>query len=349
MAIYIKAKRRHNIPLPWEQKDEYADKLVTLPLPIISLNFPKSATLTMKSYFHCGGITSIHTSTQDGRIAVCLMENQLNDRPPMEGCNLHKMRDGPNKRDVVPIDFISDIGLQGPPCYYPAVHDGGLENIVKHYPNATILLVTRNAAKWYHSISKWGSLVTRLKKYCGFHGDPMYSGAHHNVQNSRYWGKLYQKSQLGGGESREDYWVDFYESHTQKIREFAMKHLSLTYVEVELENPRMAEILEGYTRVKRSCVMDCHPGPKWVRENNATDRCHPVGENPALMRKAKEEEEAREGENEEEEEEGSGNEEEVDVEGEGGTNEDADGESEEGDGNDDDDAAWEDVEKANKE
>jgi len=73
MAGYIKAKHKHNITLPWdieEKEKKYRNKKVSLPLPIISLNFPKSATLTMKTYFDCGGLTSIHTSTQDGRIGI---------------------------------------------------------------------------------------------------------------------------------------------------------------------------------------------------------------------------------------------------------------------------------------
>lgn len=270
MADYIAAKKKKNIPLPWEQQDKYAGKAVTLPLPIISLNFPKSATLTMKSFFDCGGITSIHTSTINGRIAVCMMENQLNDKPPMDGCNTHRPR-GAESHELVPIDFISDIGLQGPPCYYASVHDGGLENIAKYYPNATILLVTRNATSWHRSIAKWGSLLHRLKKYCGF------DGSLHDGDNMEYWNNMYTSLPR----SKEEYWVHFYQAHTQKIREFAMKHLSMTYVEVELENEKLGEILERYTSVSASCVMDCHPGPKWVRENNATSRCHAMGENPA--------------------------------------------------------------------
>jgi len=73
MKRYIQAKRKHNITLPWDSKElreKYKNNKVSLPLPIISLNFPKSATLTMKTYFDCGGLTSIHTSTQDGRIGI---------------------------------------------------------------------------------------------------------------------------------------------------------------------------------------------------------------------------------------------------------------------------------------
>lgn len=301
MRDYVAVKRKHNIPLPWEQQQLYADKLVTLPLPIISLNFPKSATLTMKEFFSCGGLTSIHTSTIDGRIAVCMMENHFADKPPMDGCNTHKLR--PNDRRVqrskgvlqetklVPIDFISDIGLQGPPCYYASLHDGGLENIAKHYPNSTILLVTRDASQWARSVGKWGSMVHRFRTVCGFNGDLK---MHPNGTHMEYWDDLYRSSE------KEEYWAHFYRAHTQKIRDFAMQHLSLTYVEVELEHERMGETLEEYTKVSKSCVLHCHPGPKWVVQNNATHRCHPVGENPADKRATAEVQDAEESDEEEE-------------------------------------------------
>ena len=56
--------------------------------------------------------------------------------------------------------------------------------------------------------------------------------------------------------------------------------LSLTYVEVELENDKLAEHLELYTGVKQSCVQVCHPGDDWIRKHNTTSRCHPAGEEP---------------------------------------------------------------------
>jgi hypothetical protein len=112
-------------------------------------------------------------------------------------------------------------------------------------------------------------------------------------------------------QSHDEYWANFYHAHTQKIRDFAMKHLSMTYLEVEL-NDKMGELLERYTGVSASCVMDCHPGPKWVRKNNATSRCHPVGENPAL-KNAKPDVNEEGGSNNNEGEEESDNEEEEEV------------------------------------
>jgi hypothetical protein len=47
-------KRSLNISLPWDDRS-------SLPTPIISLNLPKSATLTLYEYFKCGGLVSAHT------------------------------------------------------------------------------------------------------------------------------------------------------------------------------------------------------------------------------------------------------------------------------------------------
>lgn len=280
MEDYIALKRKNNIPLPWEEEEKYADKSVSLPLPIIALNFPKSATLTMVAYFDCGGLTSTHTSTQDGRIAICMLENHMHDLPPLNECDTYRPRVGNHYGEKVPIDFISDIGIQGPPCYYASVHDGGLENIAKHYPNATILLVTREATSWYNSMKGWGSILIRWKKYCGF------DGTLHDGGNMKYWRNMHRSIPK---RREKEYWVNFYIAHTQKIREFAINHLSMTYVEVELENKNMGNILQKYTKISSECVMNCHPGPIWVKKHNTTSKCHRFGEDPApLIRKDEE-------------------------------------------------------------
>ena len=266
MSDYIALKRKHNIPLPWEQ-DEYKEDKVTLPRPIIGLNFPKSATLTMSEYFSCGGIASTHTTTQDGRIGICMMENHFADKPPMEGCNTHRSK---KTNETKPIEVIFDIGLQGPPCYYSSLHDGGLENIAKHYPGGTIMLVTRNPTKWFNSFEGWGGILRKWgQQSCGFDGSL-------EGEEMEYWADLYHSHKR----NKRQYWVDFYEAHTQKIREFALNHLSLTYVEVELENDKMAEQLEHYTGVKQSCVQVCHPGPHWIIQHDTSNKCHPPGEEP---------------------------------------------------------------------
>jgi len=322
MFHYISMKRRYNISLPWDDNETNDDERrqqrkkkkqydnmnpkVSLPLPIISLNFPKSATLTMSAYFDCAGLTSIHTSTQSGRIGTCMLENQLHNNPPMHNCDRHIIRrqrrhsshgqqhDDDDDIDEsggrsVPIDFISDIGLQGPPCYYASLHDGGLENIARHYPNATILLVTRDASSWYRSMSKWGGIMGRWKKYCRFDGHLHTTTTNnHNNNNSdstniEYWRNMFDQT-VRSREKEEMYWINFYHAHTQKIREFALSHLSMTYIEAELENPNIGSILQQYTKVSPDCVLSCHPGPHWIKKHNTITKCHPIGQEPALLK-----------------------------------------------------------------
>ncbi|KAL7459161.1 hypothetical protein ACHAWC_010899 [Mediolabrus comicus] len=272
MKDYIALKRKNGIPLPWEQTEKYKDDKVTLPRPIIGLNFPKSATLTMSEYFRCAGITAHHTATPDGRIGICMMENHLTNKPPMEGCNTDQNNNG----DIKSLEVIFDIGLQGPPCYYASLHDGGLENIAKHYPEGTIMLVTRNSTKWAKSITGWNGKIMALwaEEACHFDGSSL------DGEGMEYWNDLFTSSPGKLSRKKVKYWIEFYEAHTQKIREFAMKHLSLTYVEVELENDKMAEQLEYYTGVTQKCVQVCHPGPHWIRKHDTTSKCHPVGEEP---------------------------------------------------------------------
>lgn len=256
MADYISLKRKHNISLPWEQ-DKYKQDKVTLPRPIIGLNFPKSATTTMSKYFQCAGIISAHTSTLDGRIGICMMENHLADKPPMDGCSTRQNYTDPTE---VKVEVVFDIGIEGPPCYYASVHNGGLENIAKHYPEGTIMLVTRNATKWFNSLERWNDMHHMLnfwgnRSICGFDGSLEGKGMEH-------WTDLYHSS-----ESKREYWIEFYEAHTQKIREFALAHLSLTYLEVELEHEKVAEQLERFTGVKQTCFKHCLPGQMSVSIN----------------------------------------------------------------------------------
>ena len=115
------------------------------------------------------------------------------------------------------------------------------------------MLVTRNATKWFNSLERWNDMHHMLnfwgnRSICGFDGSLEGKGMEH-------WTDLYHSS-----ESKREYWIAFYEAHTQKIREFALAHLSLTYLEVELEHEKVAEQLERFTGVKQTCFKHCLPG-----------------------------------------------------------------------------------------
>ena len=222
-------KRQHNISLPWETS-------TPLPLPIISYNLPKSATLTTKEFFACGNIISSHTFIPHGKIRVgdCMRDNFVSNRDPFHKCDIHL-------KYKKKIEFYSDLGIQigasGKSCWYNSLHDGGLEHVARYYPNSTIFMVPRNASSWYNSVRKWGNgrLLQGWKKRCNFTGSL-------------------------GDYSQAD-WESFYHAHTEKIRQFAMNNLHITYVEVELETEDAAETMEYYTGIDRGCLQHCFPGP----------------------------------------------------------------------------------------
>ncbi|KAL3808543.1 hypothetical protein ACHAXA_002710 [Cyclostephanos tholiformis] len=244
-------KRGMNISLPWEGDDDAPAIRISpsLPTPIISLNLPKSATYSLYEYFHCGGLTSAHAfSAGSIRIGECMRDNFLSDAPPFRGCDLNGM----DQR----IQFYSDIGIQGPKCYYPSLHDGGLEHIAKFYPNATILLLHRKFDDWHASIRKWGGgrLLKIWKNTCGFAGDD---------------GQCLP--------SDIACWRSFYDAHTEKIRRFAIDHPSLTYLELQLDE-RTPMALEMYTGISSECFKDCHPGKPTdpTIDMKTYNRCKPI-------------------------------------------------------------------------
>lgn len=158
-----------------------------------------------------------------------MRDNYLLDEPPFRGCDSNAN----NQR----IQFYSDIGIQGPKCFYSSLHDGGLEHIAKFYPNATILLLHRKFEGWHSSMLKWGDgrLLKIWRKNLG----------------------LARDGQCHPGDVA--CWRNFYNAHREKIRRFAIEHPSLTYLELELDE-KTPMALEMYTGISSDCFMDCHPG-----------------------------------------------------------------------------------------
>ena len=182
----------------------------------------------------CGGVKASHlyiklneteaarfnnqNSTFSGR---CMYRNWKENRPYLDGCGDYQVW--------------TDTGfIKGKPaflCYYPAID--GLEEFYKWYPNATLMLITRNTPSWQNSVSMWsmGTLVTRWNR-CNVTG----------------W-----RNRTASGIQ------EFYEWHKRRVRSFAKNHPSLTYIEAELESPETASLLESATGIPSMCWADCDP------------------------------------------------------------------------------------------
>ena len=76
------------------------------------------------------------------------------------------------------------------------------------YPYGTIMNVIRDARSWYQSASRWRGILDRWSKFCEYFPPE--------------------------GSSEEE-WLDFYHWHTHLVRQFAKRHPTMTYIEVNLE------------------------------------------------------------------------------------------------------------------
>ena len=273
MKEFIDLKQSNGIELPWmkgkknftlTRKIQGKEKSIRydLPTPIIVLNLPKSGTTTLNEYFMCGGVESTHTFTEytydtptlprdrETRIGDCLRNNYFADSTSFSDASGAAALNKCTKRrqlkqfggGIFNYLAFSDIGTTGPGlCYYPTIHNGGLEHIAKYYPNATLILLRRNTADWYQSIAKWskGRILSNWVDRCEF-------GSAKSKKN-------------------ETYWKHFYDAHTQKIRNFVLDNLSLNYIEIQLEsntNSSTSQSLEYYTGIQSSCFLKCKPGGK---------------------------------------------------------------------------------------
>lgn len=241
-------KRKHGIPITFETNSSN-DRAVQLPYPILVMNLPKSGTTSLRQFFECGNISCSHTFTEykyydtlpreHVRIGDCLRNNLIDDNtsieknPPLDRCTIRRNHKTRNDRYIAALSDIGTCG--GGVCFYSSLHDGGLEHIADYYPNATIVLMTRDASAWFNSLSSWnnGSLLKRWVKQCKF----------------------------GSSVDNEAYWTRFYHAHTEKIRRFARSHLSMTYIEVELNNMTSLR-LEHYTSISSECFKDFKPNGK---------------------------------------------------------------------------------------
>ena len=191
--------------------------------PIFVASLPKSATVPTWEYFRCGGLWGAHRvgklslpGSKPFPIGKCMMENIHTNRPMYAGCGTY--------------DLFADAAFHGRDgsCFYPALD--GLKAIYQHYPNSTILLMTKNATSWYYRFKR-GNLRVKLQN-C-------------NITTSSGY--------FPSRAANDQEWLDFYEWHKEHVRSFARDHPSLTYLEYNVEDPNVAANLQDDTGVRASC------------------------------------------------------------------------------------------------
>ena len=196
--------------------------------PFINLGFPKIGSSSIHSFFGCAGYRSLHyRCNRSTKCAECIKRSVQEGLQPLYYCTMAEV-----------YSQIDD-GRE----YFPQINH--LEEIVKQYPNATLLLTFRNMESWYASLSKWTRNGTRMDQ---------------ELMISDIPGLPY-----GMGRNAAEFSTWFC-NHIERVRGVVERNPSLTLVEIDLED-------EDGTRQQMSDIFNVDASC-WVRANANLD-LHP--------------------------------------------------------------------------
>jgi hypothetical protein len=127
-------------------------------------SLPKSGRTSISQYFNCGGYAASHQfvkiNDKSSELSRdCIHRNVLAGRAPLDNCGVHGIcilvvvpANGATKRFA---DVSAAASLHPEIDYYhPSVL--GMDALYQHYPNATMVMITRHSTIWYKSIGKFG-------------------------------------------------------------------------------------------------------------------------------------------------------------------------------------------------
>ena len=193
--------------------------------PYLNLAFPKMGTNTLHYYFQCGGLRSTHFRCNPiVKCAECIKASVDARQPALSECG-----------DEIDAYTQMDDGK-----YFPQIEL--LDTLSHDYPNATLLLGFRNMSKWYHSITHWPPrakpphLSDRLKMF-NITGAPRNRGRTYSRHNREEF----------------DEFKDWYCKHVTRVRKLVDNSLSHTLVEIDIEDPLIAQQMESLFGINASC------------------------------------------------------------------------------------------------
>jgi hypothetical protein len=186
---------------------------ITISYPVYVASLYKSGTTTIHDYFVCGNQSSGHNG-------------------PARGVYFN-MRYGKDPFDGFQHDIFSDLShFRGALCFEPS-SAMRLEAIYMFHPNMTMILAVRNSTSWVQSVNKFYDLGHLLKTKCRTPG------------YFKRWPKNQNMTDL-------DLQM-FYEWQVDYVRKFAEDHPSITYIEIQLEDPENGAILEERIGIPAHC------------------------------------------------------------------------------------------------
>jgi len=195
-------------------------------LPILVVGMPKVGTTSITEFFECSRRyrVSHHKCTGKGghgRCGVLIRNNVLEGRPPLQGTgdfDVYAQMDA----------FALSKKKFDYSCYMPQVEI--LKELHAHYPNATLVLNTRNVTNWIKSLHNYhgGNMLNHLIQ-CNITGLPK-----------------------GVGKNDSDLYT-FFQNHLDRIRSFAKAHQSHKFIEFDIESHDAGKILGDAFGINYTC------------------------------------------------------------------------------------------------
>ncbi|KAG7374316.1 hypothetical protein IV203_013411 [Nitzschia inconspicua] len=186
---------------------------IKIPYPVYVASLYKSGTTSIHDYFVCGNQSAVHHGAARG-----VLSNLRQNRDPFSG---------------FPHGIFSDLShFRGAMCFEPS-SAMRLESMYRFHPNMTIVLAVRNSTEWVESVNKFYNLGYLLKTTCRRPGYFERWPKHQNVTDRDL--------------------QTFYEWQVEYVRQFSKDHPSITYIEIQLEDPGNGVILEDHIGIPAKC------------------------------------------------------------------------------------------------
>lgn len=202
------------------------NKYKEIELPILVVGMPKVGTTSITEFFKCSGRYKVsHHQCKGrgghGRCGVLIRDNVLEGRPPLQATgdfDVYAQMDA----------FALSAKYFDYKCYMPQVEI--LNELHAHYPNATLILNTRNVTNWIKSLHNYnsGNMLKRLVQ-CNITGLPN-----------------------GVGNNDSDLYT-FFQNHLDRIRSFVKTHQSHKLIEFNIESHDAGNILGDAFGINHTC------------------------------------------------------------------------------------------------
>jgi hypothetical protein len=278
----------HNRIQPWHlPHSPLSSSSPSLPLLALVVGLPKSGTTSIYELFHCSGFQTSHycccgstqmeypctnpaTSQIPGHnpnqiMSVKMHSNLQEGRSILSNLgeySIHAQLDGElffrQQEDV------EGRNGRGPRWSYFLPQHYHLENLHQAAPNATWILNLRRPEDWARSVLGWLDLAQRLWETDLYYRTTL-QHQDDNKNNNINQSPFHEKDSHTKRSHNETmtFLVEFYNHHTETVRQFVQSHPSQALIEVDITRPEegKALLVQAFPGVRPDCWSRHNAGP----------------------------------------------------------------------------------------